>query len=236
MQADRKAHHTIDSYLRGARYYLTWRAAKPDAHPFTRAARQRWIAHLLDSGAQPATARIRHQAVRRFAAWLADKQRIDHDPFLDPTPPQIDTEIVERLTNKRTVVDAQSLRRQPPPQPPRTKPGYDHWWNWNAHKGAPRAIPTRPQPTGAIIIRKAKGGQGRHVPFPTQTGAVIDRYPCLRHHHRLRHPLLLLGRCRRLPHAGRRLVHPTNGRPPQQRHPRRTRPHRNPTPKTRRPR
>lgn len=34
MQADRKAPYTIDSYTRGARYYLTWCAAAPvDAPP-----------------------------------------------------------------------------------------------------------------------------------------------------------------------------------------------------------
>lgn len=52
-------------------------ATQSDAHPFIRAALQ-----------------------HRFAAWLADEQEIDHDPFLDLTPPKIDTKVVERLTNE----------------------------------------------------------------------------------------------------------------------------------------
>ncbi|BBZ52161.1 hypothetical protein MHEI_38780 [Mycobacterium heidelbergense] len=67
MQADRKAHLTIDPYLRGAHYYLTWCAARPDEHPFTRAARN----------ARSPTYGI--------PAPLADKQEIDHNPF--PGPP-----------------------------------------------------------------------------------------------------------------------------------------------------
>ncbi|QZA16494.1 hypothetical protein K3U93_17705 [Mycobacterium malmoense] len=59
MHADRKASYTIDSYLRGARHYLTWRAVEPNGHPYTRPTVQCWTIHLLDFGAQPASTEAR---------------------------------------------------------------------------------------------------------------------------------------------------------------------------------
>ena len=70
MQAERKAPYTIDSYVRGVQYYLAWCGV---ADPLDKHTLQRWVTHILDSGAEPATARIRQQAVRRFAWWLAEE-------------------------------------------------------------------------------------------------------------------------------------------------------------------
>jgi hypothetical protein len=68
------------------RYYVQWCG---DRDPLDRHTLQRWVTHLLDGGAEPATARIRQQAVRRFAAWLAEEAEIDADPFLGMKPPNI---------------------------------------------------------------------------------------------------------------------------------------------------
>jgi site-specific recombinase XerC len=40
------------------------------------------MAHLLDTGSAPGTVRIRHMAVRRFAAWLIATSRLRADPFV----------------------------------------------------------------------------------------------------------------------------------------------------------
>jgi integrase len=109
MQAERKAPYTIDSYVRGVRYYLDWCEEKDAVNtgddrifldPLDRTTLQRWVTHLLDAGAEPATARIRQQAVRRFAAWLADPEQaeIDTDPFLGLKPPKIDAKVVSVLS------------------------------------------------------------------------------------------------------------------------------------------
>ncbi|MGC2346157.1 MAG: tyrosine-type recombinase/integrase, partial [Mycobacterium sp.] len=97
MQAERKAPYTIDSYVRGVQYYLQWCSG---AEPLERTTLQRWVTHLLDQGAEPATARIRQQAVRRFAAWLADPEvaEIDADPFLGMKPPKVDAKVVSVLS------------------------------------------------------------------------------------------------------------------------------------------
>ncbi|MCV7050478.1 tyrosine-type recombinase/integrase [Mycobacterium heidelbergense] len=186
MQADRKAPYTIDSYLRGARYYLTWCAAQPDEHPLTRAALQRWIAHLMDSGAEPATARIRQQAVRRFAAWLADEEAIDENPFLGLKPPKIDMKVVERLTDeelrlmlKACAGDQLHDRRDEACLRLLVETGM------RAGELLALSVHDIDLARGVVTIRKGKGGRGRHVPFETQTGAAIDRYLRVRQ----RHPL-----------------------------------------------
>ncbi|MCV7050495.1 tyrosine-type recombinase/integrase [Mycobacterium heidelbergense] len=186
MQADRKAPYTINSYLRGARYYLTWCAAESDEHPFTRAALQRWIAHLLDSGAEPGTARIRQQAVRRFAAWLADEQEIDHDPFLGLASPKIDTKVVPRLTDeelrlmlKACAGDHLHDRRDEACLRLLVETGM------RAGELLALSVHDVDLVRGVVTIRKGKGGRGRHVPFQTQTGAVIDCYLRVRQHHQL---------------------------------------------------
>lgn len=90
-----KSPDTIDSYVRRARYHLTWCAAGLNEHPSPRPALQRWATYILDSGAEPPTARIRQQAVRRLTAWLTDEREIDHNPLLGLEP----SKIVERLTD-----------------------------------------------------------------------------------------------------------------------------------------
>jgi integrase/recombinase XerD len=79
MEAERKGPYTIDSYVRGVRYYLAWRG---EAEPLDLTTLQRWVTHILAAGAEPATARIRQQAVRRFAAWLADPEQGRYRPTL----------------------------------------------------------------------------------------------------------------------------------------------------------
>lgn len=102
MAAHRMSPQTIDSYMRGARYDLRWCDETGDESPpdpLDRRTLQRWVAHLLERGAEPATARIRQQAVRRFAAWLADEGEINADPFLGMKPPKLDTKVGQRLSD-----------------------------------------------------------------------------------------------------------------------------------------
>ncbi|WP_256250419.1 tyrosine-type recombinase/integrase [Mycobacterium malmoense] len=186
MHADRKAPYTIDSYLRGARHYLAWCAAEPDERPFTKPALQRWTTHILDSGAEPATARIRQQAVRRFAAWLAEEGEIDHNPFHGLKPPKIDTKIVQRLTDDelRLMLEAcagEGLhdRRDEACLRLLVETGM------RAGELLALVIHDVDLTTNVVTIRKGKGGKGRHVPFETHTGEAIDRYL----HVRKRHPL-----------------------------------------------
>ena len=42
---------------------------------------QTWITDMLGTGRSPSTARIRHQAVRRYAHWLTAVGHLDGLPF-----------------------------------------------------------------------------------------------------------------------------------------------------------
>jgi site-specific recombinase XerD len=186
MQADRLAPATIDSYVRGVRYYLAWCAEKGENSPFSKPTLQRWITHLLDGGAEPATARIRAQAVRRFAAWLTAEAEIDTDPFLGMRPPRLDTKVVSvldedqlRLMLKACAGRGLHDRRDEAMLRLLTETGM------RAGELLALNIPDVDLGRGLATIRRGKGGKGRVVPFGPQTGAAIDRYLRARHRHRL---------------------------------------------------
>ncbi|WP_256251196.1 tyrosine-type recombinase/integrase [Mycobacterium malmoense] len=186
MQADRKAPYTIDSYVRGTRYYLTWCAAELDEHPFTKPTLQRWTTYILDSGAEPATARIRQQAVRRFAAWLTDEGKIEENPFLGLKAPKLDTKLVERLSDDelRLMLKACAGKEL---HDRRDEACLRLLVETGMRAGELLALSVHDVDlaAGVVTIRKGKGGRGRHVPFEAHTGAAIDRYLRVRKHHPL---------------------------------------------------
>ena len=185
MEAERKAPYTIDSYVRGVRYYLAWCG---EAEPLDMTTLQRWVKHILATGAEPATARIRQQAVRRFAAWLADPEQaeIDTDPFLGMKPPKIDAKVVEVLTDDdlRLMLKAcagRALRDR------RDEAMLRLLANTGMRAGELLRLNTGDLDLGrgVAVIRKGKGGKGRYVQFDPQTAAAVDRYLRVRRHHRL---------------------------------------------------
>jgi site-specific recombinase XerC len=72
------------------------------APEITKATVQAFTADLLDAGAEAATARTRHMALRRFAAWLADEGEIDNNPLLGVKPPKLDSKVVDALTDNNS--------------------------------------------------------------------------------------------------------------------------------------
>jgi integrase len=194
MQAERKAPYTIDSYIRGVRFYLRWCG---EAEPLDRATLQRWITHLLDAGAEPATARIRLQAVRRFAAWLAhpDQGEIGADPFVGLKPPKIDAKVVEALTadELRLMLKACAGRGL---KDRRDEAVLRLLTETGMRAGEVLALNTADVDLqrGVAVVRKGKGGKGRFVAFTPSTGAAIDRYLRVRRHHpQASSPALWLG-------------------------------------------
>jgi integrase len=185
MQAERKAPYTIDSYVRGVKYYLAWCGNAP---PLDRQTLQRWVTHILASGAEPATARIRQQAVRRFAAWLADPEQgeIEADPFLGMKPPKVDTKVVARLDDDelRLLLKACAGREL---RDRRDEACLRLLAETGMRAGELLALNVGDVDLqrGLATIRKGKGGKGRYVPFGAATGAAIDRYVRVRRHHKL---------------------------------------------------
>ena len=187
MSAERKSPATIDSYVRSVRYYLTWCGELPQRSnsPLDRKTLQRWVTHILGSGAEPNTARIRQQAVRRFTWWLAEQEEIPADPFAGMRPPKIDAKVVERLSEDdlRLMLKACAGRDM---IDRRDEAMLRLLVETGMRAGELLALSTYDIDLGRgqAVVRRGKGGKGRHVAFSATTAAAIDRYLRVRRHHR----------------------------------------------------
>ncbi|WP_281688899.1 tyrosine-type recombinase/integrase [Pseudonocardia thermophila] len=195
LRAERKTPQTIRSYLTGVRLYLEWcqrtgRPAELDRH-----AVRAWVAELLDSGAEPATARARQLAVKRFSAWLADEGEIDRDDLVGLKPPKLDTKVVEVLTEDQLAAlikvcqgkDFQS-RRDEAIIRLMIETGA------RAEEIVALTVADVDLHAGVVTIRRGKGGKGRRVAISPATVRALDRYLRLRRQHRMADlPQLWLG-------------------------------------------
>ena len=183
MQAEHLSWHTVDSYVRGVGYYLDWCGERP---PLDRRTLDGWVAHLLATGAQPATARIRQQAVRRFSAWLADEDIIDDDPFPGMRPPRLDVKVVQSLSEDelRLLLKAcagRALRDRRDEAILRLFVDT----GMRARELLALNLTDLDQSRGLVTVRKGKGGKGRVVAFGARTGVALDRYLRVRRGHKL---------------------------------------------------
>jgi integrase/recombinase XerD len=185
LRAERKSPATIDSYLTGARQYLDWCRASGLPLILDRRQVAGFTDYVLDR-AQPATARNRQLAVKRFSAWLAEEGELPSDPLLGVKPPKLDAKVVEPLTDDqiRGMVKAcagptMRDRRDEAVLRLMAETGV------RAGECASLALADVDLLAGTAVVRRGKGGKGRVVPFGPQTARAIDRYLRLRRSHRL---------------------------------------------------
>ncbi len=194
LRAERKSAQTVKSYTTGVEQYLAWCAANEAPVVLHRRHLARFIDHVLDN-AQPATARARQLAVRRFSAWLVEEGELDADPLLGVKAPKLDTKVVEPLTEAqiRSMLKAcagSDMRDR------RDEAMLRLMVETGARAGEVAALDLTDVDltAGTAIVRRGKGGKGRVVPFGPQTARAIDRYVRLRRTHRLASsPALWLG-------------------------------------------
>jgi site-specific recombinase XerD len=202
LRADRKSPQTVKTYTDGLRLYLAWCAAA-DAAPLDRSSLREWVAALLDAGAQPATARARQLAVRRFTAWLTEEGEIPADPFLGVKAPKLDSKVIEPLTDDEL---RRLLKACTPPKGATPTEALRHRRDeamlrlmletgMRAGEVVSLEIADVDLAAGLATVRRGKGGKGRVVPYGPQTALAIDRYLRLRAGHRLARssPFLWLG-------------------------------------------
>jgi integrase/recombinase XerD len=195
LRAERKSPQTVKSYTAGMRQFLDWCTAQGVPAVLDRANVNGFIAALLDSGVEAATARSRQLAVRRFSAWCADEGEIDRDELLGLKPPKLDVKVVPRLTDDecRALVKACTGREF---RDRRDEAIVRFMLEAIVRAGEVVAMGTGDVDLtrGLAIVRRGKGGKGRPVPFGPQTSRAIDRYLRLRRSHRLAGtPALWLG-------------------------------------------
>ena len=188
LRADRKSPHTVDAYTTGVRLFLAWCAQNGPAAELDRALVRGWETDLLAGGAAPATARTRQMALKRFSAWLVDEDLMDADPLLKLAPPQLDTVVIERLTDDecaRLVAACQGKlfvdRRDEAVARLMVETGM------RAGEVIGLRVDDVDLALGLAVIRRGKGGRGRVVPFGPQVGRSVDRYLRMRRGHRLAH-------------------------------------------------
>ena len=192
LRSDRKSPATVKTYTDGVTQFLDLCDARTLA-PLDRDSLRAFVTQLLDDGREPATARARQLAVRRFTAWLAEEREIPADPFIGVKAPKLDSKVIEPLS------DAQLQALLKACQPPK---GSDRaaelrhrrdeaivrfMLETGARAGevvALQVVDVDLQ-AGTAIVRRGKGGKGRTVPFGPHTAKAIDRYMRLRRGHRL---------------------------------------------------
>ncbi len=186
LRAERKSPQTVKAYGDGVRRFLAWADVAGADPVLDRRTVAAFVADLLEAGAEPATARSRHLALRRFSAWLLDEDEIEHDALLGSKPPKLDVKVVEPLTDEQLkalikVCVGPDLRER------RDEAIVRFMVETGARAGEVvlLGVPDVDLPAGVAIVRRGKGGKGRSVPFGPQTGRAIDRYLRVRRAHRL---------------------------------------------------
>ena len=186
LRAERKSPATIKSYGDGVRRFVAWCEEKGHSPALDRRTVAAFVADILQSGAEPATARSRHLALRRFSAWLVEERELRDDPLLGTKPPKLDVKVVPVLTEDqlRALVkacDGPDLRDR------RDEAVVRLMAETGMRAGEVIGMTSADVdlPRGLAVVRRGKGGKGRTVPFGPQTGRALDRYMRLRRAHRL---------------------------------------------------
>lgn len=184
LKSARRSPQTRKIYLSSVRRYLQWCAENTLPAQIDRRQVQTWIAHILDGGAQPATAQARLAGVRQFSKWLAAEGEIDSDPLLRLNAPKGDTPITPVLAEDQLAAlikacEGKSLKDR------RDEAIVRLMAETGMRAGELIALelddidPVR----GLVTIRRGKGGKGRIAPFGPQTAKSLDRYVRLRRTH-----------------------------------------------------
>ncbi|MDO0976962.1 tyrosine-type recombinase/integrase [Mycolicibacterium frederiksbergense] len=195
LRAERKSPATISSYTWGVEAFLKWCARTATAPELDKATVQTFLTSLLDEGAEPATARARYAALRRYAVWLADEGEITSNPLDGMKPPKLDAKVTASLSDTQlkaliAVCKGKDFidRRDEAVVRLMAETGV------RAGELLAMQVGDVDLPKGSAIVRKGKGGKGRVVPFGAAAASALDRYVRIRRTHRLADtPTLWLG-------------------------------------------
>jgi site-specific recombinase XerD len=186
LRAERKSGATIKVYGDGVRKFLGWCEETGQPAVLDRRTVTRFVAELLDAGAEAATARPRHLSLRRFSAWLVEEGELRADPLLGSKPPKLDTKVVPILTEDRlraliAACNGPDLRDR------RDEAIVRLMLETGTRAGEVVGMTVQDIDLrdGIAVVWRGKGGKGRTVPFGPRTGRAIDRYVRLRRSHRL---------------------------------------------------
>lgn len=183
LRVERKSPNTIRGYRTGVERFLEWARESGNEPRLDRPTVGVFMAHLLDSGAEPSTAATRHLALRRFSAWLLEEGETDSDELLNSKPPKIDTKIVPTLSEEQLSALVKATqgtdfrdRRDEALVRLMIETGM------RAGEVVDLRLDDIDLARGLVLVRKSKTGKGRIVPIGPHTVRAIDRY--IRHRRR----------------------------------------------------
>jgi site-specific recombinase XerD len=185
LRAERKSPQTVKTYGDGVRRYLSF-CSDQHVRPLERGSLAAFIAALLEAGAEAATARSRHLAVRRYTAWLLDENEISADPFVGLRPPKLDVRVVQPLSEDQLKALLKACSG-PDFRDRRDEALLRFMLETGARAGevvAMRLDDANIAEGKAVVIR-GKGGRGRIIPFGPATARALDRWIRTRRSHRL---------------------------------------------------
>lgn len=177
LRAERKSPATVKVYSDGVLAFLRWCDSEGVAAELTKPLVQQFTTALLDGGSEPATARSRQLALKRFSAWLADEGEQDSDPLLGLKPPKLDTKVTDALTDDelRALIKActgKDLRSRRDEAIVRLMAET----GMRAGEVVGLQVADLDLTRGIATVTRGKGGKGRVVPFSAQTATALDRY------------------------------------------------------------
>jgi site-specific recombinase XerD len=186
LRAQQRSPKTIQTYGEGVRAFLLWCDQTGTQPELTRRTVTRFTADILDRGASPNTACARHQALKRFSAWLASEGEIDEDHLVGLLQPKV----ADKVTDPLTATDLQAMfkachgkgfanRRDEAMLRLMAETGM------RAGECMALTVTDIDLTRGVATIQRGKGGQGRIVPFGASTAAALDRYLRTRRSHPL---------------------------------------------------
>jgi site-specific recombinase XerD len=186
LRAERKSPQTVKAYGDGVRRFLAWCTGTGTPPTLDRGTVSGFVVALLDAGAEPATARSRQLALRRFAAWLVEEGELPGDPLAGLRPPRLDQKVVPALTDPQlkallAACAGRELRDR------RDEAIVRLMLETGLRAG--EVVDLRPADldlaAGTVTVRHGKGGKGRIVPIGPHAGRALDRYLRARRSHRL---------------------------------------------------
>lgn len=188
LRAERKSASTVKGYGDGVRRFLAWCAAEQCPAVLDRPTVNGFVAGLLDAGAEPATARARHLALRRFSAWLLEEGEAETDEVRDTKPPTLDVKAVDPLSEAEVAALVRACREGSPDFRDRRDSAVVRLMvetGMRAGEVVALTVADLDLAGGTVLVRRGKGGKARRVPVGAQTTRALDRYLRTRRSHRL---------------------------------------------------
>lgn len=187
LKAEKKAPATLKSYRAGVAAYLAWCEQQGLPAVIGRRQAATWIAAMLESGAEAATAMSRQLALKRFSAWLLYEEEQDTDPLVGVKPPKLAEKVLEPLTDAellalfaacegRDFIDRRDMAIARILAETGARAGE------MIGMGFPDDINLA---GGIVILRKTKSGKGRIAGIGPKTSQAVDRYLRIRRTHKL---------------------------------------------------